>query len=192
MVSPVKPVFILASASPRRRDLLAQIDIIPDQIIPADIDETHHKGEAPHLYVSRIAEEKAKKVAAEYPDALILAADTTVACGRRILGKPESEEEARTMLAQLSGRRHRVYTAFTLIHHSKTISKRVQTIITFRRLDPQDIDDYIACGEWQGKAGGYGIQGRAAAFVKQINGSYTSVVGLPLMEVEQALYRCLN
>lgn len=180
-------VFILASASPRRRDLLTHIGITPDHIIPADIDETPHKGELSSTYVLRLAEEKAAEIARMYPEAIILAADTTVACGRRILGKAESEEDARIFLQLLSGRRHRVYTAFYIQHGSHITSKRIMTKVQFRHLSNIDIDNYITSDEWQGKAGGYGIQGSAARFVKAINGSYTNVVGLPLCEVETAL-----
>ena len=173
---------ILASASPRRRDLLAQIGVVPDEILPADIDETSRKGELPKEYVERMASEKAAAIAAQHPDAAILAADTVVACGRRILPKAENEATARTCLQLLSGRRHSVLTSVVLCTPARTAQKTVATKVKFRPLSARDIDAYIASNEWQGKAGGYAIQGRAQAFIPMLNGSYSAVVGLPLCE----------
>lgn len=171
--------FILASASPRRRELLEQAGITPDCILPAAIDETPLKGELPEIYVKRIAREKAAAVSAALP---VLAADTVVACGRRILGKPADEAEARKFLSLLSGRRHRVYTAVALRKENTLKELCVMTQVQFKRLQDGEINWYIATGEWSDRAGGYAIQGHAARFVKAINGSYTNVVGLPLLE----------
>jgi len=174
---------ILASASPRRRDLLAQIGIVPDAIDAADIDETPLKGELPGPHALRLARAKAETVAPRHPNAFILAADTVVACGRRILPKAESEKDARQCLALLSGRRHRVLGGVCLIApDGRRSEKLVTTQVTFSRLDAPDLDSYIAGGEWQGKAGGYAIQGKAAVFVRWLGGSYSNVVGLPLQE----------
>ncbi|MDG1286486.1 MAG: Maf family protein [Rickettsiales bacterium] len=167
---------ILASASPRRLELLRQVGIEPDEIIPAEIDEAPLKGERPVTYVARMAKEKCAAIQRE--GATVLAADTVVACGSRILGKPENETQAREFLKLLSGRRHRVYTAICVNGRCKT----VLTHVKFKRLSEQEVTDYIASNEWQGKAGGYAIQGRGAAFVPWINGSYSAVVGLPLSE----------
>jgi len=172
----MKKPLILASASPRRLELLQQVGITPDEVIPADIDETPHKAELPKDYVARMARQKYEAV--QRADAIILAADTVVACGRRILGKPEDEAQARAFLQLLSGRRHRVYTAICVNGRSKT----VMTQVKFKRLTPADIEGYLNSEEWKGKAGGYAIQGRGAAFVPSINGSYSNVVGLPLTE----------
>ncbi len=169
-------MLILASASPRRLELLKQVSITPDEVIPAEIDETPRKAEVPNDYVARMAREKFEAVKRD--NAVVLAADTVVACGRRILGKPENEAQAREFLQLLSGRRHRVYTAVCVNGRVKT----VMTQVKFKRLTPADIDGYIASNEWQGKAGGYAIQGLGAAFVPWINGSYSNVVGLPLTE----------
>lgn len=181
------PSIILASASPRRRALLEQIGMAPHAIVPADIDETPHKGELPKAYVERVAREKAEAVAQRHPNDRVLAADTIVACGRRILPKAEDETTARNCLAILSGRRHRVLTAFSLLSPQQTTHACVTTMVQFRRLTADDIDWYVATGEWDGKAGGYAIQGAAQAFITRINGSYSSVVGLPLKEVQAVL-----
>jgi septum formation protein len=184
---------ILASASPRRLELLAQVGIIPAQVVPAEIDETPHKAELPEAYVSRLAEEKARAVAALHADAIILAADTVVACGRRILGKPENETEARKMLKLLSGRRHRVYTAVAVqAPGNKIRQRRVMTQVQFCLLSDQDITAYLAIKEWEGKAGAYAIQGHAAAFIPKINGSYSNVVGLPLTETVNLLKQFIS
>ena len=182
------PSFILASASPRRRDLLSQIGVTPDQIIPADIDETPLKGEVPKDHALRLAQEKAAAVAQSNPEAVILAADTVVACGRRILPKAETEAQARECLGLLSGRRHRVLGGIAVISPGgKTTSRLVTTVVQFKRLDDGEIDAYVASGEWQGKAGGYAIQGRAGALIPSINGSYSNVVGLALAETRALL-----
>ena len=179
---------ILASASPRRLQLLEQIGITPDKIIPADIDETPLKGELPAPYVMRIATGKGRKIATENPDAFVLAADTTVACGRRIMGKAENETEERAFLKLLSGRRHKVITGIVVFAPGNRKSQKlVTTTVNFRPLPDQDIDAYIKSGEWKGKAGGYAIQGLGATFAKGINGSYTNVVGLSLYETMQML-----
>jgi septum formation protein len=193
MTRPPQP-FILASASPRRVELLAQIGLIPTQIVAAEIDETPQKAELPAAYALRIAQEKALKVASLFPNYPILAADTVVACGRRILGKADDERMARLYLELLSGRRHRVYTAICLysppIEDSKPSKAKCKVICTqvrFKRLTTDEISDYLASGEWKDKAGAYAIQGRAAAFVPWISGSYSNVVGLPLAEVTAML-----
>lgn len=179
---------VLASASPRRRDLLAQIGIEPDAVDPADLDETPWPRELPGPHAARLAHEKAQAVVARHPGAWILAADTVVACGRRILPKPAEEGEARACLHRLSGRSHRVFGGVTILAPSGAVRQRlVQTVVRFKRLEEAEIDAYIQAGEWRGKAGGYAIQGRAAAFIRSINGSYSNVVGLPLFEVAQML-----
>jgi septum formation protein len=182
------PILVLASASPRRLDLLRQIGIVPDVIDPADIDETPKKGELPPAHVVRLAEEKARAVAPRHPGALVLAADTVVACGRRILPKAEDEATARACLAMLSGRRHRVYGGMALITPDGEIAiRRVLSMVAFKRLSAAEVEAYIASGEWHGKAGGYAIQGHAAALIPWISGSYSNVVGLPLFETAQLL-----
>ncbi len=179
---------VLASASPRRLDLLRQIGIEPDIVDPADIDETPLPGELPRLHAARLARAKAETVRPRHPDALILAADTVVACGRRILGKPETEAAARAFLTLLSGRRHRVIGAIVVMNPGGDISTReVVSQVLFKRLTKSEIAAYLATGEWQGKAGGYAIQGKAAAFVAWMAGSYSNVVGLPLYETAQLL-----
>jgi septum formation protein len=174
---------ILASASPRRLELLAQIAIVPDLVDAADLDERARPRELPARYALRMAEEKARKVAARHNGAFVLAADTVVACGRRILAKPADEREARACLELLSGRRHRVFGAVALMTPTGSLStRRVESVVTFKRLTAAEIADYLAGGEWRGKAGGYAIQGLAARFVRAIGGSYSNVVGLPLYE----------
>jgi len=180
----VPPPLVLASASPRRLDLLRQIGIEPAAVDPAAVDETPLKGEAPRDYAARCAAAKAHAVAARHPGAVVLACDTVVACGRRILPKAEDERTARTCLALLSGRRHRVLGGLHVVGpDGRTHVRLVETVVTFKRLSDAEIDRYVAGGEWHGKAGGYAIQGRAAAFVKAIGGSHPNVVGLPLFEV---------
>jgi septum formation protein len=176
------PRLVLASASPRRLALLAQVGLAPDAVIPAEIDETPLERELPRAYVQRIAEAKAARVAAEAPDALVLAADTTVSAGRRILGKPADEAEAVGFLTLLSGRRHRVTTAVALRRGERLWSRRVETQVKMKRLSDHELSAYLRSGEWRGKAGGYAIQGLGAALIPSINGSYTNVVGLPLTE----------
>lgn len=179
---------ILASASPRRLQLLAQLGIIPVAVIPADIDETPHARETPLDYVKRMSTSKALAVASSEKNQTILAADTVVALGRRILPKAEDEATARHCLALLSGRRHRVMTCVCVIDATGTLrQKTVTTIVKFSQLTLAIIDGYIASGEWQGKAGGYAIQGRAAAFIPFISGSHSNVVGLPLFETARLL-----
>ncbi len=175
---------ILASASPRRLELLSQIGVKPDQVVPADIDETPHTGEAPKAYAERVAAEKAAAVAKTNTGSLILAADTVVACGRRILPKAEDEQTARACLALLSGRRHRVISGISLVLADGTqTTKSVSSTVAFKRLSNTDIETYIASQEWHGKAGGYAIQGLAATYIRFLSGSYSNVVGLPLFEV---------
>ena len=181
------PRLILASASPRRLDLLARIGVVPDAVDPADIDESVAPGELPRLHVTRLAAAKAAVVAARHPDAVVLAADTVVTAGRRILPKTEDEAQARDCLTLLSGRRHRVLTAVTVIAGATARHRLSTTIVTFKPLTAAEIDAYIASGEWHGKAGGYAIQGRAEAFVRFLSGSHSGVVGLPLFETRNLL-----
>jgi septum formation protein len=177
---------ILASASPRRLDLLARIGVAPDAVVPAEIDETPLKGELPIPYARRIA--AAKAAAVREPGALILAADTVVAAGRRILPKAETEAEARAALSLLSGRRHRVHSAVTLIDAEGRARHRLSSsIVTFKRLGEEELSAYLASGEWRGKAGGYAIQGRAEALVRALSGSFSGVMGLPLFETRALL-----
>ena len=179
---------ILASASPRRLDLLARIGIIPDAIDPADIDERVPAGELPRVHALRLAAEKAAAVAARHPDDLVLAADTVVAVGRRILPKAEDEATLRQCMALLSGRRHRVLTGVALaLPGGETRSRLVETMIAIKRLSPQEIDYYASHGEWRGKAGGYALQGYGEVYVRHIAGSYSNVVGLPLAETRHLL-----
>lgn len=177
---------ILASASPRRLALLAQIGVTPDEVRAADIDETPLKKETPRLHALRLARQKAEAIDA--PDALVLAADTVVAVGRRLLPKAETEAEARECLALLSGRTHRVYTAVALRRPDAKLSTRLaEARVSFKVLSPPEVDAYIASDEWRGKAGGYAIQGLAARCVSNIVGSYTAIVGLPLYETANLL-----
>ena len=182
------PKFILASASPRRRELLAQIGIVPSNIIPADIDETPREHELPLPYVRRMADEKAAAVAAQFPDDVVLGADTIVTLGRRILGKPMDAKDAARMLELLSGRRHQVCTAVTVIApDAKPRARLTETMVSFKRLTTAEIAWYIASNEWEGKAGAYAIQGCAEVFIKAINGSYSGIVGLPMLETANLL-----
>ena len=179
---------ILASASPRRIALLAQMGIVPDAIDPADLDETPLAPERPADHAARLAQAKAALVAARHPGAIILAADTVVAVGRRILPKAETAAGASACLALLSGRRHRVVTAVAVIDlagRRRTASSL--SVVTFKRLEAYEIDRYVAGGEWRGKAGGYAIQGSAAALIRAFSGSWTGVVGLPLFETRRLL-----
>ena len=172
---------VLASASPRRRDLLKQILVTPDDICPADIDEDPFKSELPRPYVRRIALDKAKHIANTHPDSFILAADTTVSCGRRILPKAEDRDTAINCLKLLSGRRHTVLGGIALVKPDGSAVYRLsETVVKFKRLSDQDIKTYIDSQEWDGKAGGYAIQGLAAAYIEFIRGSYSNVVGLDL------------
>ncbi len=177
---------ILASASPRRLDLLAQIGVVPDAVVPTDIDETPLRDELPRLAAQRLA--RAKAAAAATPDAYVLAADTVVACGRRILPKAATEAEARACLALLSGRRHRVLTAVVLTApDGRRVERLAESVVGFARLSEPQIRAYLESGEWHGKAGGYAIQGRVAAHVRFLSGSYSNVVGLPLFETASLL-----
>lgn len=174
---------VLASASPRRRDLLAQVRLPPDAIDPAELDETPRPRETPAHHALRLAEAKARAVAGRHPNAFVLGADTVVACGRRILPKALDEATARRCLLLLSGRRHRVIGGIALVGPDGTLARRLaESVVAFKRLTAEEIDDYLAAGEWQGKAGGYAIQGLAARFVRALSGSYSNVVGLPLYE----------
>lgn len=173
---------ILASASPRRLDLLRQVGIEPAAIDPAELDETPRAAEAPRAYALRMALAKFSAVAPRHPGKLVLAADSVVALGRRILPKAESEADARKCLELLSGRRHRVLGGIAVGRDDKPRMRLVETVVRFKRLEAAEIDSYLASGEWKGKAGGYAIQGRAASFVNFISGSYSNVVGLPLFE----------
>lgn len=172
---------ILGSASPRRRELLAQLGLEPLEVRAPDIDETPARGEPARDYVARMAREKAAALECR-PGEVILCADTTVSCGRRILGKPEDEKEAAEFLWLLSGRRHHVLTAVAVRTAMGLHERLVDTVVKFRPLSNADVNGYLASGEWRGKAGGYAIQGRAGAFVPWIQGSFTGVVGLPLAE----------
>lgn len=179
---------VLASASPRRLELLAQIGIVPDLVDPADIDETRKRGELPPACALRLAREKVQLVAARHPDAFVLAADTVVACGRRILPKPADEKTARRCLELLSGRRHRVHSGVALAAPDGRVAlRRVDSQVAFKRLSDEELAAYLASGEWRDKAGGYAIQGCAAALIRFISGSYSNVVGLPLFETAQLL-----
>src|SRR3954463_669958 len=175
---------VLASASPRRLDLLRQIGIAPARVDPADIDETPQKAELPAQYAKRIAAAKLAAVAPRHPGSFVLAADTVVACGRRILPKPEDQNAARRCLELLSGRRHHVLGAIAIAApDGKRIERLVDTSVIFKRLSAAEISAYVAGGEGQGKAGGYAVQGKAAIFVRAISGSYSNVVGLSLYDV---------
>ena len=173
---------ILASASPRRVELLARIGIVPDHICPADLDETALSKETPRAHVLRLACAKAAAIGADRPDDLVLAADTVVAIGRRLLPKAETRAEALHCLTMLSGTNHRVTTAVAVQFGQRKAHKAVETRLTFKRLSDQEITRYLDSGQWQGKAGGYGIQGIAGAFCTHLVGSYEGVMGLPLYE----------
>ena len=177
-----RPELVLASASPRRIELLAQVGITPDHIDPADIDETPLKGETPPRLAERLATSKARVVAERRPDAVVIAADTVVAVGRRFLEKAADEAEAARFLKLLSGRNHRVFTGVAVWRDGKLSSRVNETRVTFNPLSDQEIASYVATGDWRGKAGAYGVQGLAGAFVVKLVGSYTNVVGLPLYE----------
>ena len=182
------PKFILASQSPRRLSLLAQIGVTPDTVSPADINEDPIEGEIPRDHALRLAQEKAAKVAGDNPDNVILAADTVVGVGRRILPKAETLDQAKYCLNLLSGRGHRVFTAVALIKaDGDMISRVVETRLTMKRLSSVELKSYLDSGEWEGKAGGYGIQGMAEAYISKLIGSYSNVVGLPLFETRNLL-----
>lgn len=180
------PTLVLASASPRRRALLARLGVEPVRTAGADIDETPHKGELPRDYAVRMAREKA--LAATDPSAHVLAGDTVVACGRRILPKTEDEATARACLELLSGRRHRVLSAVALLAPDGKLHERLsETQVRFKRLSEEEIGAFLAGGEWRGKAGGYAIQGSAEGLICWISGSHSGVVGLPLFETRAIL-----
>jgi septum formation protein len=179
---------ILASASPRRLDLLARIGIVPDAVVPADIDESVPKGELPREHAIRLAREKALAIAAKEPGAFVLAADTVVAVGRRILPKVEDEATLRECMRLLSGRRHRVLTGVALAVPDQGVRERLgETVIAMKNLSKDEIDYYASHGEWRGKAGGYALQGYGEVYVRHIAGSYSNVVGLPLAETRMLL-----
>lgn len=187
-VMPVNPGLrlILGSGSPRRLELLAQLGLTPAAIRPPNIDEDPRKAELPRDYVNRIAREKAEAVdLAE--DEVVLCADTTVALGRRIMGKPADAAQAAMFLHAMSGRRHKVITAVAVKRGDRVWCKDVQTTVSMKRLSNTEVNWYLSTGDWQGKAGGYGIQGPAAAFIPWINGSFHAVMGLPLPETTALL-----
>lgn len=178
-----QPALVLASASPRRLDLLAQVGVTPDRVDPADIDETPLRDETPRRHALRLAVEKARAVAGRAPGDFVLAADTVVAVGRRILPKAETEADVLYCLKLLSGRNHKVFTGVALIApDGRQASRLVETKVGFKRLSDAERDAYVASGQWKGKAGGYGVQGLAGGFITELQGSYPSVVGLPLYE----------
>jgi septum formation protein len=182
-----RPPLVLASASPRRLDLLARIGVVPAALCPTDTDERPRKGEVPRRLAARLAAAKARAAAAP-PGALVLAADTVVGLGRRVLPKAATEDEARRCLEMLSGRRHQVATGVALrLPDGRLRHRLVLTAVAFQRLTEAQIEDYVAGGEWKGKAGGYAIQGRAECFVRFLSGSHSNVVGLPLFETAQLL-----
>ena len=177
------PPLVLASASPRRLDLLRQVGLEPDRVVPTDLDETPLKGETPRQLALRLAVAKAQAAAAGAPDAYVVGADTVVALGARVFGKPDDEAAARRMLERLSGRAHRVLTGVAIVAPGGRIASRLaETRLRWKRLSPADLDGLIQSGEWRGVAGGYRIQGRAAGLTLDLQGSYTGVVGLPLYE----------
>lgn len=180
------PRLILGSGSPRRRELLAQLGLVADAVMPPDIDETPNQGEQPRPYCIRMAREKAMAVDAEAID-VVLSADTTVSLGRRILGKPTSADEAAHFLRCLSGRRHKVITAVAVRQGDQIWEKDVVTSVKMKRLSENELNAYLASNDWQGKAGGYAIQGPAGAFIPWLQGSFTAVVGLPLAETAALL-----
>ena len=178
---------ILGSASPRRRDLLAQLGLTPDAVIPPEIDETPRKGELPRPCCARLAREKAAAVPVAGPDDVVLCADTVVALGRRILGKPADAGEAAAFLTALGGRRHQVITAVAVRRGDRVWLRESVSAVKMKRLSDAELNSYLDSGEWMGKAGGYAIQGRAGAFIPWISGSFTGIVGLPLAETAALL-----
>jgi septum formation protein len=182
----VKPRLILGSGSPRRRELLAQLGLRPDAVLPPEIDEAPRPRELPRRYAERMAREKAAAVAAGDDD-VVLCADTTVALGRRILGKPRDEGEAAAFLAALGGRRHRVITALAVRRGARLWTRTSESAVKMKRLSDSERNAYLASGEWRGKAGGYAIQGLAGAFIPWISGSFSGIVGLPLAETAALL-----
>lgn len=183
-----KPLFILASSSPRRLSLLGDIGIVPDAVIPADMDETPLPRELPRALALRLAQEKGRIVAAQKPGCYVLSGDTVVACGRRILPKAETAQQVAECLALLQGRRHQIYTGVALsLPDGRQISRVAESTVTFKQMNKAEIDAYAACGEGVGKAGGYAIQGRAATSIRAMAGSHSCIMGLPLFEVAQML-----
>jgi septum formation protein len=182
--------FILASASPRRQELLRSVGL-KFKIIPAHVNEDYKEGESPREHVKRLAKDKALAIAKKYPEAWVLGADTIVVIDDMILGKPKSKLHARGMLERLSGREHRVFTGFTLAHFSSDVTKTriIQSAVRFKAISPEEMEWYISCDEPYDKAGGYAVQGKGAYFIKSIRGSYTNVIGLPLCEVLEDLKR---
>ena len=178
---------ILASASPRRVELLARLGVVADAVDPAEVDEGWAAGELPGPHAARLAALKATTVAARHPGAVVLAADTVVAVGRRVLPKADDAAQARACLTLLSGRRHRVFTGVTVVAGGTARHRLSESIVTFKRFEASEIDAYLATGEWSGKAGGYAIQGRAEAFVRAMSGSWSGIVGLPLFETRALL-----
>lgn len=182
----MRPRLILGSASPRRKELLAQLGLVPDAIRAPDIDEDPRPGELPRPYCVRMAREKVAAVPAS-ADEVVLCADTTVALGRRILGKPSDAAEAAAFLLKLSGRRHRVISAVAVKRGARIWEREVETTVKVKALSDIEVNAYLASDEWRGKAGGYGIQGAFGAFIPWIQGSFTGVVGLPVAETAQLL-----
>jgi septum formation protein len=180
--------FILASASPRRKELFRSVGL-KLKIIPAHVDETYINGESPRTHVQRLSRDKAMVIAQRHPKALVLGADTIVVIDGLILGKPKNKKEAREMLERLSGRKHTVFTGFTIASAGAGISKTkvVQSAVHFKKISPEEMDWYVGCDEPYDKAGGYAVQGKGAYFIKAIRGSYTNVIGLPLCEVLEEL-----
>jgi septum formation protein len=177
---------ILGSGSPRRKEILAQLGIVPDLILPPDIDEDPRKGELPRPYAARLAREKALAVPAGLED-VVVCADTTVALGRRILGKPANAGEAAEFLTALGGRRHQVITAIAVRRGERLLARESLSVVKMKRLSDAELNAYLASGEWQGKAGAYGIQGLAGAFLPWISGSFSGIMGLPVAETAALL-----
>lgn len=188
MTIDLSPQFILASASPRRQELLHSVGL-KFKIIPAHVNEDYREGESPKEHVKRLALDKARAIAHKYPESLVLGADTIVVIDDMILGKPKSKSQARKMLEQLSGRAHKVFTGFTLSHTASRFikTKVIQSAVQFKKISPEEMEWYISCDEPYDKAGGYAVQGKGASFIKSIRGSYTNVIGLPLCEVLEEL-----
>jgi len=183
-----RPRLILASASPRRLSLLAQIGIVPDEVIPANINEDPIPGEQPREHALRLATEKAIAISGVHPGSIVLGSDTVVGVGRRILPKTETIDEAKICLQLMSGRAHRVFTGVAVVDADGNVRTRVSdTRVKFKRLSDQELTAYLKSEEWKGKAGGYGIQGLAGAYIQHLTGSYTGVVGLPLLETRNLL-----
>jgi septum formation protein len=182
------PQLVLASASPRRLELLGRLGIKPAQVVATDIDESPLRGERPRAHTVRLAAEKARAASRSAPDAIILAGDTVVGAGARILPKAEDEATARECLTLLSGRRHRVFSAIAVLTPDGRMREALsETIVRFKRLSEQELEDYLAAGEWRGKAGGYAIQGSAEGFCDWLSGSHSGVIGLPLFETRRLL-----